>query len=858
MLRRALAVILIGAVTALAEDVAVQLADVATRQAPELKTTNHGPIAQNVRIPWYVTVPDVVYGTCGVVRDAGDGQPQNTPFIFRLDLKTGKLTEHYRKGEMLPPTDDDGGEPLTTGWLWETPTCVSLSADGRVWIGSSAGWVVQYFPEKGAFRTVFRLNGEVPAGIAATKDGMVVLTESRALYLRDITGMEKLGKVELPAGMIGGLNDELTTQVGGKFFNIRLENRRPEAVPVAEAKGAFKVEGGIEPVVAGRSLVFKKAAWDHVKALTVGPDGRHIYGAGWPMAWIWEFDPDTNKIHVRGHDYEWYEMIPFGKELFVIGYYGIKLVRWDPSRPWTFDQEKHYQPTQTWGAKESNPRLVAMFRYFNALNIRRPSGFALGGDGRFYAGGKNAAHMFYLNRPPWQMEGTRYCGALCWYDPQTETIGIERDPFLHHEVTDICAVGDEYIAAVGKTAANPFDPRPDNTSGKFALFDVRNHRFVHDEDLTGRKLLYVTAGKPGHVVIAGPPSKYAGPGVQSLLVVFDVKTMKTVRVVQLPVEIRWNQYDSAQKFETGPDGCVYFYGADKDGTALFRFHSDTGAVEPVFREKGVSDFAVYMTPGPAFCFAKDRVYFGTTELRSLPVDKVLASPVMPTVRQLTPGTDHAPVASGGVWKWPHEIVWQSADGPAWFSVGRTATILTIEPSGKELKLSAYATNALDKPLASLTIPADDPHAAEPKTGLHRKSAGNWDFGFGALPKAPFTFLGSMFFQRSETFRYCLTVHAQGESFEKLSLFVLVAELHQDPAVVDRSSWPEGAPMPAAQHPTPVKTEWPRPVRGRLELNPLRLGPAAPSVSPTAPGPGPSIDKSMEEQLQSKPEVDEPL
>ena len=135
------------------------------------------------------------------------------------------------------------------------------------------------------------------------------------------------------------------------------------------------------------------------------------------------------------------------------------------------------------------------FPIFQRAEYPCPNGFALGGDGRFYAGGHDAAHMFMLHSPS-RMEGTRYCGALCWYDPQTETIGVERGPFLHHVVTHICAVGDDYIAMVAKADANPFDPRPDHSEGKFALFYLHSRRFVHDEDLTGRKLLYVAEGQP--------------------------------------------------------------------------------------------------------------------------------------------------------------------------------------------------------------------------------------------------------------------------------------------------------------------------------------------------------------------------
>ncbi len=970
------------------QDVIVQTANVSTLQAPLLTSTSHAKIGQNFRVLWYAVAPGAggvasLYGACTNATDRGQGPPP----LFQLNLQTGVLTEFTRRGELIRDeraaegadkdtfdeimgkAKSESGEALTTAWIWNAPMCLGTSLDGKMWFGEASGWIVRYFQNENAFRQVVRLNNEVPAGIAVTKDeSLYVLTKSHALYLRDLTGIEKLDKLKLPEGPIAGLTADsagnLYTAVGEspcQLFSVQIRQRHVEATPLKLPEPMalvrfhwsrtgpwcecvttndkprtlyYRLDGGravaldkppdfeltvdfnrdpsitvTMPGTAPRHIAmeFKKATWAPVKALTVGPDGRRIYGSGAAPAWIWEFDPDANSLRRLGADYVWYNMIPYGNEIFAVGYYGIKFMRFDPNRRWTDNFEKDWSSASPWGAKDTNPRLVAVFRYFNSLNIRRPSGFALGGDGRFYAGGHDAAHMFMLHSPP-HMEGTRYCGALCWYEPQTETIGIERGPFLHHVVTHICAIGDDYIAMVGKADSNPFDPDPNHTEGKFALFDLHLRRFVHDEDLTGRKLLYVAEGQPGQVVIAAPPSaKYAGDGITGMLVVFDVKTMKTTRIVRLPVEIRWNQYDAAGKFVRGPDGCVYFYGTDKDGTALFRFHSDTGVVEPVYREPGVSDFAVYKTPGPAFCFAKDRVYFGTTELHSLPLEKIVAdvtklpppapskkpavlasTPVTPPVEKPRSKTDK-PVATPivpAVWRWPHEIVWQSTNGPTWYSVGHTATILAVEPVSKnetlrEVKLSAFAVNSFDESthaprdlrlLDSFSIQANDPQGGEQKRGLHRrpKNVGDWDFGFGKLPKADFTFLRSMFFQRSEQFRYCLTVHAEGKttgaaekSFKQLNVYVLISQLWEDPTLVDRSSWPAGAPMPmglkgssAWYASEAVKAPWASTqpfvhVQGKLEALPdgtLRCGPSVPSESP-AQHTGPTLDGSTDDKVE---------
>jgi len=609
--------------------------------------------------------------------------------------KTGGRAELTEKGLADDePGDAAEREPLVTGWGWGKPTCGAGGPDRKVYFGSDTGWVIRYYPAEGAFQQYFRLNREVPAALAASGEGgLYVLCESRVLYFQDALGRESLGKAPLGKGPIAGLaiddGETLYAAVGPapwRVYALRNEGRRLGARPLLanlkiasvrfqgdrsppwcevevvtgghSARRNYRLQGGratllkkrpgpdltidfsVDPSVTVRrpgrkplrvSFVLSKAVWDKCKSISVGPDGRKIFGAGWPTAWIWEFDPRTNRLRRRGRDYVWYEIIPRGDELFAIGYWGIKLMRWNPAAAWTFDYQKHYYKKKPyaanyspWGAKGSNPRLVCKFRYFHNLHIRRPSGFALGGDGRFYCGAKNAGYMFYGAMPSYSMSGTRYSGALCWYDPKTETIGTEREPFLHHEVADVCSIGKTHIAMAAKAAGNPFEPAAKPyTRGKFALFDVRTRRFVHQGDPTGGKLWYVEEGAPGHAVIVASPGRYAGAGIRSVLFVFDVKTMRSVRVVRLPVAIRWNQYDASDKFERGPDGRIYFYGTDEQGTAMFGFDSRTGAVEPVFREKGVTDFKVYTTPGAAFCFAGDRVYFGASHVRSLPLHAVV-------------------------------------------------------------------------------------------------------------------------------------------------------------------------------------------------------------------------------------------
>jgi hypothetical protein len=369
-------------------------------------------------------------------------------------------------------------------------------------------------------------------------------------------------------------------------------------------------------------IVFDRTGRDKLKELCPGPDGKYLYGAGWPVAWIWRFDPETGRYTILGRHYVFYEMLPWKDELWVCGYWGIKLLRWHTEEPFTFDYPRHYEKktypgnTSPWGDKDvSNPRLVCKFRYLKKLNVRRPGGMAIGPDGFAYVGGRTPAVEYFESR---------YGGAVSWYDPETETIGQIREPFLHHSVRDVCRAGDRYIAAAASDYMCMFEPLPTNYSrGKFVLYDTVAKTVALDISPLDAPYSYCEEGVSGRVVVAASHAgKYAGDGVRTAFFIFDVAQMRVTHVIRLPIKANWAEYN-VLPFQKGPDDKIYFYGADSNGVALFRIDSVSGAVEPVMRAKGMTDVATYNVPGAPFAFFKDRLYFGVNALMSVPLSTVM-------------------------------------------------------------------------------------------------------------------------------------------------------------------------------------------------------------------------------------------
>ena len=390
-----------------------------------------------------------------------------------------------------------------------------------------------------------------------------------------------------------------------------LMSRLPPSVSVVDKAGKEKV----------LPIVFENVAYDNIKVLHADPANNVLYGTGWPVSNIWRFDPATGAMTKLGKHYVIYEMHQWGDEIWMAGYFGIKFMRWRPDQPWTFDYSKHYYKkrypgnSSPWGDKGvSNPRLVCKFRYLKKHLCRRPGGMTIAPDGRAYVGART---------PPVRYLESRYGGALNWYDPESETIGQIREPFLHHSVRDVCSGGERYVAAVASTYISPYEPLPEDFShGKFVLYDTKDKKVVLESSPLDTPLSYCEEGEPGRIVVVGYAGKYRGEGVRGAFFIFDVNEMRVTHVIRTPFKVRWAEYN-VLPFVRGPDRKIYFYGSDQHGAALFRIDSRDGKIEPVLRGRHITDVATYNNKGAAFAFLGDRVYFGCKALVSVPLATVM-------------------------------------------------------------------------------------------------------------------------------------------------------------------------------------------------------------------------------------------
>jgi hypothetical protein len=266
--------------------------------------------------------------------------------------------------------------------------------------------------------------------------------------------------------------------------------------------------------------------------------------------------------------------------------------------------------------------MVCRFRYLKELKCRRTSGLVIDRNDTAWIGGRTPPVNY-----PHPGGGVRFSGAISWYDSRTETIGAIREPFLHYSLRDLALAGKDHVLGVATLYPVPYDPLPENAPrGKIVVINVDTRQPVLDIAPTGAGCFYAAETDDGKVVIFSRPSeKITDKPHGGIFMIFDAAEMRVTDMVVTPLYISWGEY-SVLPFKKGPDNKIYFYGKDKDGTALFRFNAQTCAVEPVLSNREVCSSHMSTASAAWYAFAKDRVYFAGKKLYSLPLKAVLETP----------------------------------------------------------------------------------------------------------------------------------------------------------------------------------------------------------------------------------------
>jgi len=509
---------------------------------------------------------------------------------------------------------------------------LALTADGSGWV-----YALVEGPSRllmaGAYDEILGFFEFKPIMVSTNLDGAKLLNEDgKALLIvpGEDNGLPKTDAAAAPAKTEPSASAAAsgTSTASKTARRLRLERGRARPAPSETDGTGWQWQADFDaqpPVVQVRKAAsdpwrtipihYSRAASDTIRTLLVSKDGKTLYGANWPMAWVWRMDLATGRIRREGQDYNWYEMREVDGVVYAAGYFGVKLIRWDPSRPWTADMiEANPGRARAWGARDTNPYFVTNFRFFRYLNVRRPAGLAIDARGRLYTGGHTAAFS--------SGEETRTSGALFWYDPHADEIGAE--PLLHSHVFDVCGVGD-YVA-IG-TAAAPFryEAPPERPSSGFFLFDTRTQKIARFEDPAGGgSVLFVEEATPGVLVGAGNGGKY---GEGAFLFVYDTRRLATTHLIKMSGRFPGSEYQTREMFRRGPDRRIYFYTVLNEGqqkhAVMFRLDATTGKVEAVARGRGISDAGLFVL-GPGFAFGPDRVYFASgSNLTSAPLETIV-------------------------------------------------------------------------------------------------------------------------------------------------------------------------------------------------------------------------------------------
>ncbi|CAN5384541.1 hypothetical protein BH23VER1_BH23VER1_26780 [soil metagenome] len=340
-----------------------------------------------------------------------------------------------------------------------------------------------------------------------------------------------------------------------------------------------------------------------IRRMVALPDGR-LFALGESYARATLLDPDTNSRTTLGRTMSVYSMTEHEGTVYMTGYAGARVWKYDPTNPWTVgldavpigqgaDQEEPGAPT----SPGSNPLEVARLQEQTRMQMTC-GGTTVGADGKVYASG-------------WIIRVGRG-GALGWWDPETGASGGLTDPFSAFPIYWMAGIGDgttanRYLALSTKTCPDDNNPAYTPPQGKVFIFDTLTHQIVHETVPT-------TAGFHGPVVEATPgvimgfARESGDDDSQGLLWAVEVSSGRTLwqrHVPAVPVTaFAFVRRNAGTILQRGPDQKIWTF-FDK---TLVHLDPEDGEVTVVGKLEGAEPGQLTFVGSHVYLAGNDQLY----------------------------------------------------------------------------------------------------------------------------------------------------------------------------------------------------------------------------------------------------------
>jgi outer membrane protein assembly factor BamB len=510
--------------------------------------------------------------------------------ILLVDLKAGAVGKRA-----LPPVPD--GVVSAMGWTDDGVLLFSLKGSNRLYalnaeaekrelakLHDSARLNVGTIITEGPFAYVATAEPE-DVLIVDTRDGKVTATGGNGMIcrIRDALYTGERG-VTIPVGASVMAPARIRIEKGVatpdrrfETFNLRHRNwSEPETLldPV-QPDGSLALHWKERTEKAWHSATMRiKALPVEIESLHALPDGR-VLGTTRRYQESFGFDPKTGAFEIFGK-------LPMSGttaetidgKVWMVAYPGVRIMVYDPARPWTLGMARPGRPVPAEDSPDSNPRQMTHAGVVKErMPAHYPRGLARGADGMLYIG----AHC----------ERSAVGGALGWLDPTTGKLdALAREPFLVLDCAGIAAAeGGRTIVYSSHVVSDPSGKTPKAPEAKLFVIDAASKKIV--------KEFVPFPGAPGTGEVLARGRKVYG-FLKEKVYVFDLDVGRVTAEAALAGAPRDPQW--------GPDGRIYLFAG-----------SDFTRMEPETLE--MTSLGSVETTGP-FIFAGGDAYIGgRAELR---------------------------------------------------------------------------------------------------------------------------------------------------------------------------------------------------------------------------------------------------